>query len=115
VQGHIKNGTLRAIGVNGKQRLAAAPEIATLAEQGMPNYDAEAWFAVIGPAKMPPAAVKRLHAGFVTALATPDVKEAMARQGNTIDPSSPEAAADFFRTELVKYASVVKRAGVKVD
>jgi tripartite-type tricarboxylate transporter receptor subunit TctC len=115
VQGHIKNGALRAMAVNGKERLAAAPEIPTFAEQGMPGYDAEAWFAVIGPAKMPAAMVKRLHAGFVTALATPEVKEAMAKQGNTISPTSPEAAAQFFRTELVKYATVVKRAGVKID
>ena len=115
VQGHIKTGALRAMAVNGKERLAAAPEIPTFAEQGMPGYDAEAWFAVIGPAKMPAAAVKRLHAGFVTALATPEVKEAMAKQGNTINPSSPEAAAQFFRTELAKYADVVKRAGVKID
>ncbi|HYN11774.1 MAG TPA: tripartite tricarboxylate transporter substrate-binding protein, partial [Burkholderiales bacterium] len=115
VQGHIKTGALRAMAVNGKERLAAAPEIPTFAEQGMPGYDAEAWFAVIGPAKMPAAAVKRLHAGFVTALATPEVKEAMAKQGNTINPSSPEAAVEFFRSELVKYATVVKRAGVKID
>lgn len=115
VQGHIKNGALRAMAVNGKERLAAAPEIPTFAEQGMPGFDAEAWFAVIGPAKMPAAAVKRLHAGFMTAFATPEVKEAMAKQGNTINPSSPEAAAQFFRTELAKYATVVKRAGVKID
>jgi len=115
VQGHIKTGALRAIGVNGKERLAAAPEIPTLAEQGMPGYDAEAWFAVIGPAKMPAAAVKRLHAGFLTALATPEVKEAMAKQGNTINPSSPEAAAQFFRSELAKYAKIVKQTGVKID
>lgn len=115
VQGHIKTGALRAMAVNGKERLAAAPEIPTFAEQGMPGYDAEAWFAVIGPAKMPAAAVKRLHAGFVTALATPEVKEAMAKQGNTINPSSPEAAVEFFRSELAKYATVVKRAGVKID
>lgn len=115
VQGHIKNGALRAMAVNGKSRLAAAPEIPTFAEQGMPGYAAEAWFAVIGPAKMPAAAVKRIHGGFMTALATPEVKEAMAKQGNTINPTSPEEAAQFFRSELAKYATVVKRAGIKID
>jgi tripartite-type tricarboxylate transporter receptor subunit TctC len=115
VQGHIKTGALRAMAINGKQRSAAAPEIPTFSEQGMPAYDAEAWFAVIGPAKMPAAAVNRIHAGFTTALATPEVREAMAKQGNTIDPSSPEAAASFFRAELAKYAAVVKRAGIRID
>jgi len=115
VQGHIKTGALRAIGVNGKSRLAAAPEIPTLAEQGLPDYDAEAWFAVIGPARMPAAQVRRIHAGFVAAFATPEAKEAMAKQGNTIDPGTPEAAGPFIRTELVKYARLVKQAGVKID
>jgi tripartite-type tricarboxylate transporter receptor subunit TctC len=115
VQGHVKTGALRAIAINGKQRTAAAPDIATFAEQGMPGYDAEAWFAVVGPAKMPAAAVSRIHAGFLAALATSEVKEAMAKQGNIIDPSSPEAAASFFRTELAKYAAAVKRAGIKID
>ena len=90
VQGHIKTGALRAIGVNGKARLAAAPEIPTLAEQGLPDYDAEAWFAVIGPARMPAAQVRRIHAGFVAAFATPEAKEAMAKQGNTIEPVHPK-------------------------
>jgi tripartite-type tricarboxylate transporter receptor subunit TctC len=115
VQGHIKTGALRAIGVNGKTRLAAAPEIPTLAEQGLPDYDAEAWFAVIGPARMPAAQVRRIHAGFVAAFATPEAKEAMAKQGNTIDPGTPEAAGPFIRTELAKYARLVKQAGVKID
>jgi tripartite-type tricarboxylate transporter receptor subunit TctC len=115
VQGHIKTGALRAIGVNGRERLAAAPEIPTLAEQGMPEYDAEAWFAVIGPAKLPPSEVKRIHAGFMAAFAMPEVKEAMARQGNTIKPGTPEAAAQYFRSEIAKYAKIVKQAGVKID
>ena len=115
VQGHIRTGALRAIGVNGRQRLAAAPEIPTLAEQGLPDYDAEAWFAVIGPARLPAAEVRRIHAGFTAALATPEMKEAMAKQGNTITPSTPEDATEFIRTELVKYARLVKQAGVKID
>ena len=115
VQGHIKTGALRAIAVNGKRRVAAAPEIPTFAEQGMPGYEVDAWFAVVGPARMSPDAVKRIHTGFVNALATPEVREAMAKQGNTISPSSPEAAAQFFRSELAKYALAVKRAGIKID
>lgn len=115
IQGHLKSGALRAIGVGGQSRSTAAPEIPTIAEQGLPNYDASGWFAVIAPAKLPAAEVKRLHAAFTAAFATPEVKEAMARQGNDIHPSTPEAAARFFRSETERYARLVKKSDIKVD
>jgi tripartite-type tricarboxylate transporter receptor subunit TctC len=94
---------------------AAAPDIPTIAEQGLPNYNMEGWFAVIGPAKLPAAEVKRIQAAVAAAYATPEVKEAMLKQGNTINPGSPEAAAQYFRSELVKYAQLVKKAGVELQ
>ena len=115
VQAHLKSGALRAIGVGGNARSAAAPEIPTIAEQGLPNYNMEGWFAVIGPAKLPVADVKRIQAAVAAAYATPEVKEAMLKQGNAINPSSPEAAAQYFRSELVKYAQLVKKAGVELQ
>lgn len=115
IQGHLKSGALRAIGVGGKTRSAAAPDIATIAEQGLPNYQVEGWFAVVGPARLPAAEVARIHAAVTSAFATPEVSEAMARQGNSINPSSPEAAAQFFRSELAKYARLVKAAGVEAQ
>lgn len=115
VQAHLKSGALRAIGVGGSTRSPAAPDIPTIAEQGLPNYNMEGWFAVIGPAKLPAADVKRIHAAVVAAYATPEVKEAMLKQGNTINPGSPEAAAQYFRSELVKYAQLVKKAGVELQ
>jgi len=113
IQQHLKSGALRAIGVGASKRLAAAPEIPTMVAQGLPNYVVEGWFAVIGPARLPAADVKRIHDAFAAAFASPDVVDAMARQGNTINVSTPEFAADFFRTELVKYAKLVKQAGVE--
>ena len=115
VQGHIRSGALRAIGVGGQVRSAAAPDIPTIAEQGLPEYEIEGWFAVVGPAKLPADQVRRLHAAFVTAFAAPEVQEAMAKQGNTIRLTSSEAAGQFFRSELAKYAKLVKKAGVKLD
>jgi tripartite-type tricarboxylate transporter receptor subunit TctC len=115
VQGHLKSGALRAIGVGGKTRTPAAPEIPTLAEQGLPDYECEGWFAVIGPAKLPAVDVKRIHAAFVAAFAEPEVRENMAKQGNVINPTSPEEAAKFFRSEIAKYAKLVKKAGIKLD
>lgn len=115
VQGHLKSGALRAIGVCGPKRAPAAPDIPTIAEQGLANFDVEGWFAVIGPAKLPAADVRRIHAAFVAAFATPEVVENMARQGNTINPGTPEAAARYFRSEEAKYAKLVKQAGVKIE
>ena len=114
-QGHLKNGALRAIGVGSRKRIPAAPDIPTVAEQGLPNYEAEGWFAVIGPAKLPASEVKRIHAGVVAAFADPDVKANMERQGNVINPTSPDEAVKFFRSEIAKYAKLVKKAGIKLD
>ena len=115
VQGHIRNGSLRALGVGGSMRSAAAPDLPTIAEQGLPNYIVEAWFAVIAPAKLPAAHITRLHTALTAAFASAEVREAMAKQGNDIHIQTPEAAGRFLRAESVKYAKLVRQAGVKVD
>jgi len=115
IQQHLKSGALRAIGTGTATRLAAAPDIPTMTEQGMPGYLVEGWFAVIGPAKMPAAEAKRINAAFATAFATPEVRETMAKQGNTINVSTPEVATQFFRSEMAKYAQLVKKAGVELQ
>lgn len=115
IQAHLKSGALRAIGTSSKARLTAAPDIPTFAEQGLPNYVVEGWFAVIGPKHLPAAEVKRVHTAFVTTFASAEVKESMGKQGNSIAISSPEAAVSFFKNELDKYARLVKKAGVKLD
>lgn len=115
VQGHLKSGTLRAIGVMGSQRVASLPDLPTLAEQGFPTVDVGGWFAVVAPAKLPAAQVQRIHAAIVAAFADPEVKAAMARQENIIHPTSPEAALQFFKTEQARYARLVQKAQLKVD
>ncbi|HMN81611.1 MAG TPA: tripartite tricarboxylate transporter substrate binding protein [Burkholderiaceae bacterium] len=115
VQGHLKSGALRAIGVMGKQRVASLPEVPTIAEQGFPDVDVAGWFAVIGPKGLAPAQVRRIHEAVVAAFNDADVKAAMARQDNVIDPTTPEAAAQFFRTEQERYARLVRKAGVSLD
>ncbi len=112
VQAQLKSGSLRAIGTSSAQRIPAAPDIPTFAEQGYPKYQVGGWFAVVGPKGLPAAEVKRVREAFVTAFNTPEVKDAMARQGNTIAIGTPEEAGPFFKAELVKYAALVKRAGV---
>jgi tripartite-type tricarboxylate transporter receptor subunit TctC len=113
VQQHIKSGALRAIGLLPAQRTPAAPEIPTFAEQGLANFAVDAWFAVIGPKGLSAANVKKAHDAVVAAFNDPTVKEAMARQGNTIHISSPEQAQALFRSELQKYAALVKKVGLE--
>ncbi len=115
VQAHLKSGALRAIGVTTAQRVPAAPEIPTFVEQGLPNYVIEAWFAVIGPKGLPTAEVQRVHAAVVAAFADPAVKESMAKQGNVINVGPADKALPFFRSEMARYAQLVKKAGVEVQ
>ncbi|MGE4240753.1 Bug family tripartite tricarboxylate transporter substrate binding protein [Ramlibacter sp.] len=113
VQQHIRSGAVKAIGTLTPQRVAAAPEVATFAEQGLNNFSVEAWFAVIGPKGMSAANVKKAHDAVVAAFADPAVRETMAKQGNTIAISTPEQAQAAFRAELAKYAALVKKVGLE--
>ena len=115
VQGHLKNGTLRAIGVMGQTRVPSLPDLPTIAEQGFPEVDIAGWFAVLGPPKLPAAEVKRLHDAVVAAFADADVRAAMARQENIINPSTPEAAAQVMKSEQDRYARLVKKANIALD
>jgi tripartite-type tricarboxylate transporter receptor subunit TctC len=113
VQQHIKTGALRPIGMLAPQRTQALPEVPTFAEQGLRDFAVEAWFAVIGPKGMSPASVKKAHDAVVAAFNDPVVKETMAKQGNTIQISSTEQAQAAFRSELAKYAALVKKIGLE--
>jgi len=113
VQQHIQKGALKAIGTLTPQRTPAAADIPTFAEQGLSNFAVEAWFAVIGPKGLPPAQVKKVHEAVVAAFNDPGVKDAMAKQGNTIQISSPEQAQAAFRSEMAKYAALVKKVGLE--
>lgn len=113
VQQHIQSGALRAIGMLSNQRTQAAPQIPTLAEQGLTNFSADAWFAIIGPKGMNPAVVKRTHDAVVAAFKDPTVMETMAKQGNTINISTTEQAQAAFRSELVRFGNLVKKVGLE--
>jgi len=115
VQAHLKSGALRAIGMTTAQRAAAAPDIPTFVEQGLPGYVVNARFAVIGPKGLPPADVRRVHAAVAAAFDDPEVKDAMNKQGNVISVAPADKAMPFFRSELAKYAALVKKAGVEAQ
>ena len=114
-QALLKRGLLRAIGLAAATRAAAAPELATLAEQGLAEPQVSAWFAVVGPARLPAAEVRRIHGALGAALATADVRERLQAQGSHVDPGSPEAATQFLRTETARYAALIRRLGISID
>ena len=115
VQPHLKSGALRAVGLCSAQRSPAAPDIQTIAEQGLPTYAVEGWFAVIGPPKMQAADIQRAHAAVAAAFTSEEVRDAMDKQGNVIKPTSPEQAASYFRSEAARYAALVKKANVVLE
>jgi tripartite-type tricarboxylate transporter receptor subunit TctC len=113
VQQHIKSGALKAVGMCGDKRSAAAPDIPTFVEQGLPTYVIDAWFGVLGPKGMSAATVKKVNDALVQAFNDPAVKETMAKQGNTIAISTPEHAQRVFRSEMERFAALVKRVGIE--
>lgn len=112
---HIKSGTLRAIGITGKERIAALPDVPTVAEQGLPGVDVAGWFALVGPARLPADQVKRIYNAFVIAANTPEVKQAMEKQVTILNPMTPEASAQYFRSEQERYARIVKKANITME
>ncbi|WP_374639615.1 Bug family tripartite tricarboxylate transporter substrate binding protein [Hydrogenophaga sp.] len=114
-QGHLASGRMKAIGVMGRQRVASLPDVPTIAEQGFPEVDVAGWFAMVGPKGMPAAQVDRLHKAVVAAFSDPEVKTAMAKQDNFINPLAPDASAKFLKSEQERYARLVAKANIKLD
>jgi tripartite-type tricarboxylate transporter receptor subunit TctC len=111
----VKGGKLRAIGVSTTTESNILPGVAPLAEQGLPNYDMQAWIALIGPAGMQPAVVSKLSSEVGKMLATKEIKDALTLQGFTPMNTTPAAATALFQSDLVKYAKLVKQSGMTVD
>jgi tripartite-type tricarboxylate transporter receptor subunit TctC len=110
-----RSGKMRALAVSTAQRAAAAPELPTVAEAGVPGYDANAWFGLFAPAATPRDIITRLNAETVKALQTADMRERLLALGATPGGGTPEHFATFFRNEVAKWAKVVKQVGVRLD
>lgn len=111
----VKAGEVRAIAVTSAQRSPAAPNIPTIAESGLPQFEATSWFALLGPAGMPREVQLKIAAETAKVLALPDVKEKLATLGLDPAPGTPEALAAVIQAETVKWARVVKESGARAD
>jgi tripartite-type tricarboxylate transporter receptor subunit TctC len=112
---HIKAGKLRAIAVTSTKRAPALPDLPTIAESGVPGFEASSWFGVLAPAGTPREVVLRINAEANKALQAGDMKEKLLGQGAEAVGNSPEFFADYIKSETVKWAKVVKDSGAKVD
>ncbi|HEV7578197.1 MAG TPA: tripartite tricarboxylate transporter substrate binding protein [Caldimonas sp.] len=111
----VKEGKLRALGVTSLTRSPAAPEIPTIAEQGLPGFDAVSWFALFAPAGTPKAVVDRLQGEVKKILASPEIARKLAEAGLDAVGSSADELAAYQRAEIAKWARVVKDSGAKVE
>ena len=115
VVGQVKAGTVRALCIASTTRNAAIADVPTSAQAGLPAFEIGGWSAVVGPKGMNAEVVKRVNAAVRTAFESPEVKDAMLKQGNTITLSTPEVAQAYFKTEMQRYALLVKKAGVELQ
>lgn len=112
---HIKSGKLRPIGVATLQRLAVLPEIPTIAESGVPGFDANQWYGVLTQAAVPRDIVMKLHSEIVKILARPDVKQRLAADGAEPVGNTPEQFAAHIKSEIARWAPVVRASGAKPE
>ena len=112
---HVRSGRLRALAVSSRQRIAALPEVPTVAESGFPGFVADQWYGVVAPAGTPAAVVAKLNAEINKALALPDVAQQLAVEGAAPMPQTPQAFAELIRLEIPRWAAVVKAGNVKTD
>jgi tripartite-type tricarboxylate transporter receptor subunit TctC len=112
---HVRSGRLRALGVSSAQRTAVARDVPTIAESGVPGYEAVQWYGVLAPAQTPKDIVARLNKDLVAILQLPDVKERFAADGGDPGGNTPEEFARYIRSETEKWARVAKAAGIKPE
>jgi tripartite-type tricarboxylate transporter receptor subunit TctC len=113
---HVRGGKLRALAVTGAKRAAPLPEVPTMIEAGVPDYEAIAWFGYFAPAGTPREIVDRLNAEIAKAMAAPDVRERIAPGGlSELPGGTPERLGELVKSEIAKWSRVVKESGAKVD
>jgi tripartite-type tricarboxylate transporter receptor subunit TctC len=111
----VQQGKIKAIAVTSAQRSPAAPNIPTIAESGLPAFEATSWFALLGSPGIPRDVQMRINAETLKVMAMPDVKERLAKLGLDPHPGSPEALATVIHDETAKWAKVVKASGAKIE
>ena len=112
---HARSGRLRALATTGARRSPALPDLPTVAEAGVPGYEASLWYGFVGPARLPPEVVRRLNSAIVAVLGLPDVRDRLASQGVDPQPTTPEEFAQLLASDVERWAKVIQRAGIQPE
>jgi len=112
---YARSGQVRVLAMTGSKRDAAAPDVPTIAEAGVPGYEVTAWQALFVPAKTPPDIVRKISADTNTALSDPAIKDKLAQTGYLAEGSSPEELAKLLKAEIAQWSAVIKSIGIKID
>ncbi len=112
---HIQSGRLRALGVSRAKRSSALPDVPTIAEAGVPGFEAIEWNGVMLPAGTPPAIIRRVHQALSKSLALPAIQERIVNVGAEVVDSSPEEFGAFLKSEFASWAKVIKEVGITVE
>ena len=112
---HVKSGKLRGLAVTGAQRSPSAPELPTVSESGLPGFEVVGWYGLLAPSGTSREIVSRLHAESVKLLKLPDVKERLDASGFEPIGTTPDQFGAYMRSEVEKWAKVVKVAGIRAD
>jgi tripartite-type tricarboxylate transporter receptor subunit TctC len=111
----IRDGQLIALGVSASKRVGFLPDVPTLAELGVSDFDSVGWFGVVAPAGTPPEIITRLNAAFVKALSDPEAIAKIRLLGAEPAPSSPDGFASFIRSENAKWGALIVAAGIRSE
>ena len=113
VQGHAKAGKLKLLAVTGKERMAVAPDVPTVAESGYPKFEAYGWFGLIAPARVPKPIIARLNSETIKAVNTPAVRERLTAIGFDVVTSSPDEFARYIQSEFLLWRDLARQMGLK--
>ena len=112
---HVRAGKVKALGTTGRERSAVMPNVPTIAEAGVPGYEATIWLGLMAPKGTPPAVVNRLNAEIAKIVAKPEVRDEWAKQGATPMSMNPEEFTKYMNDDIAKWARIVKISGAKAD
>ena len=112
---HLKAGRLRILAVTGAKRESTVPNVPTVAESGLPGYEFVIWFGMFAPAATPKAIITRLNQKTVKALAMPDMRDKLAQTGVDAESSTPAQLDKLLRTDVAKWAKIIKAAGIPIN
>lgn len=112
---HVRSGRLRALASTGATRSPVLPELPTVAEAGVPGYEASLWYGFVGPARIPAEIVQRLNSEIVAVLQLPEIRDRLAHEGVETKPTSAEEFGKLLASDVARWARVIERAGVRIE